>query len=54
MRTICRNLQGAMVRRFHATDYTVLTPRMGELRYGNEIPQTLRSELASGLGTHQS
>jgi hypothetical protein len=44
----------AAIQTFHATDYGVLAPRMGELRYGNEIAQTLGSEFAGGLSKHIS
>jgi hypothetical protein len=42
------------IQRFHATDDGVLTPRMGELRHGDEIAQILGSELAGGLSKHIS
>jgi hypothetical protein len=45
----------AAAQKFHAvTDYSILTPRMRELGYINELPQTFRSKLAGGLSKYIS
>ena len=54
IRTICTNVSILNIAVSLRTDDGVLAPGMRELRYGDEILQTLRSEFASSLWKHVS